>query len=409
MVRGTAQPTWLTVHGEQRTRYETSDGRYRLGESGGDQQLSFRTRLRANIDYRHWLLTGEIQDARASLTDSGSTVNTNHVTRTRLLQGHGGYLFSFREWKLTAEAGRFTMDLGGRRLIGRNNFRNTTNAFDGVLVKLQDPSAKFTLQAFDYRPVIYTYPQIQFDTRYRDDRLKGLFLNGVVQTNVAFDAYVLHMNDGTFAPQATRRNFYAAGGRLFHNGEAWSYETEAIWQFGTAGPLDHRAHLFHAQAAKHWSLPLSPQLTLYYDYASGDKNPTDRQNNAFDSLYGPRSFEFGPTGTWGIFARSNLNSPAAQILIRPTKQWDFLVRHRLLNMAQSRDQWRGVGLVDASGRSGTYVGQQTEFRFRYHPRKFFELDTGYTAFREGSFVQSVRHEAVRGWAHFLFVATDWHF
>jgi hypothetical protein len=31
------------------------------------------------------------------------------------------------------QIGRFTMDLGNRRLAARNRMRNTTNAFDGVL------------------------------------------------------------------------------------------------------------------------------------------------------------------------------------------------------------------------------------------------------------------------------------
>jgi hypothetical protein len=86
-----------------------------------------------------------------------------------------------------------------------------------------------------------------------------------------------------------------------------------------------------------------------------------------------------------------------------------LIQHRLLQLAQRRDQWRGVGLADPSGRSGAYVGQQTEYRLRYQWTKYFELDTGLVLFREGSFIRSVRNQAQSNWARFYFVASEWKF
>jgi len=51
------------------------------------------------------------------------------------------------------QIGRFTMDLGNRRLAARNRMRNTTNAFDGVLWRVgQDTN--WTLRTFVSRPVI---------------------------------------------------------------------------------------------------------------------------------------------------------------------------------------------------------------------------------------------------------------
>jgi hypothetical protein len=52
-----------------------------------------------------------------------------------------------------AKAGRMTLDLGSRRLVARNVFRNTTNAFTGVLLRLRDPDARWHLQLFANQPV----------------------------------------------------------------------------------------------------------------------------------------------------------------------------------------------------------------------------------------------------------------
>ena len=88
-----ALPDWLTVHAEQRTRYETSDRRYRPGESGGDQQLAFRTRLAMGAKAKGFWIFSEVQDSRVALTDSGSTVSTQHVSNTHLQNFYAGYRF----------------------------------------------------------------------------------------------------------------------------------------------------------------------------------------------------------------------------------------------------------------------------------------------------------------------------
>jgi hypothetical protein len=389
-----ALPDWFTLHGEQRARYETSDRRYRPGESGGDQQLAFRTRLQMGVKGRNFWIYSEAQDSRAALTDSGSTVNTQHVSNTHVQQLHAGYRLEkvFRlPVSLSVEAGRFSRDFGGRRQIGRNNFRNTTNAFDGVIVKVEQ--ARWSLQAFHLRPMAYLGQE--------NARLNGLFFSGKAD-KVSFDFYTLHLKD-------RERSFYSSGARLYGSLGRVDYEAESIMQRGRQHSAQHSAWMQHAQAGYRWGGKWRPITSLLYDYASGDRDPNDNKNNAFDSLYGPRRFEFGPTGTWGIYARSNLNSPAAQILVRPSSAMDLSVQHRLFMMAQAKDQWRGVGLTDPTGKSGSYIGQQTEYRVRYRWGKYFEVDSGLVLFREGSFIRSVRNQMQSNWARYYFIATEWKF
>lgn len=49
--------------------------------------------------------------------------------------------------------GRMTLDMGGRRYVARNDFRNTTNAFDGVHWQIGKPDT-WRLRAFITEPVI---------------------------------------------------------------------------------------------------------------------------------------------------------------------------------------------------------------------------------------------------------------
>src|SRR6476646_8856300 len=56
-------------------------------------------------------------------------------------------------------------------------------------------------------------------------------------------------------------------------------------------------------------------------FASGDKDPTGNQNGRFDPLFGTYGFSFTPTGIWGLFKRSNINSPGYVISVRPAKDF----------------------------------------------------------------------------------------
>src|SRR5690606_18610047 len=73
--------------------------------------------------------------------------------------------------------------------------------------------------------------------------------------------------------------------------------------------LDHLAFFFHGALGYTLELPWHPRILAEYDYASGDADPNDRAFGRFDTLYGARRFDFGPTGMYGAFARSNINSP----------------------------------------------------------------------------------------------------
>jgi hypothetical protein len=78
------------------------------------------------------------------------------------------------------------------------------------------------------------------------------------------------------------------------------------------------AGFYHLELGNTFRPPMSPDIAVKYDFASGDDDPFDGRNQRFDTLYGARSFELGWSGIYGLFARSNLETPGIRVSLEPT-------------------------------------------------------------------------------------------
>lgn len=82
-------------------------------------------------------------------------------------------------------------------------------------------------------------------------------------------------------------------------------------------------------------------------------------------MFGSRRFDHGPTGIYGAFARSNIESPGVSLGVRPVGGVELELKHRLYWLASKKDAWTASGLRDATGRSGSFVGHQLEASARW--------------------------------------------
>lgn len=411
--RSFTKPAWLELHAEQRTRYETLNHRYRPTEVGSDQQLAFRTRLQVRVGTKRLWAYSETQDSRVALDDSGSTVNATMEWNTKVLQLHAGAAWSnLGRHRLSAqvEVGRFSRDYGFRRVIARNLYRNTTNAWDGVTARVGGRG--WAVTALATRPVYYTYPALVRDARFEHLRFGGLYGTLTRRPAAQADLYALVWRDGRAMPVTVRRSIDTVGGRLFGTfgpDRRAEYELEGAGQWGTVGPRDHAAWFAHAQAGYNWPATVwKPRLLALWDQASGDRDPRDGRSSGWDALLGARRFEFGPVGLYGLIGRTNLRSVAAWGFVRPSAAWDASLQVRGVWLDQARDAWRPSGLVDATGRAGTHVGSQAELRVRHRIGRYLELDGGLVLFEEGRFVRTLK-PSPEGRALFAYFATDWKF
>ena len=409
-------PEWLEVSGEHRSRYEGLDGQFRLGRGGSDQAFAMRTLLMTQFKAEPGRAVIELIDARQYLSDAGSPIDTTMVDAVDILQAYvrwdAGELIP--GGTNTFRVGRETLDLGNRRLVARNAYRNTINAFTGM-DWLWEAEGGGSIRGFYFLPV----------RRLPEDRT-SLLDNDIVLDSQTFDAqfggvygeipglpwrvrsevYYLYLHDEpTLRNRA--RDLHTTGFRLFRDPKraAWDFEIESTFQMGEsqerilpgAAVLDHWAHMQHGGVGYTLDHAWRPRLGVRYDYASGDPRPGDGENGRFDTLYGARRFEFGPTGIYGAVARANLNSPEIGFSVRPWPSVELGLSHRFLWLAEARDAWTPAGLVDPTGGSGTELGQQLEVRLRWQvlPGNL-RLDTGYTHLFAGDFIGEAPGSAGKG-------------
>ena len=402
-------PKWLSLSVEQRTRYETMDGSFKAGGKGGDQQIPLQTDVFAQARFNHFRFGGEFLDARQLGSDLATGVNNTHVDEADLIQGYlawsdQNFLHSGLGTEITA--GRQTLNFGSRRLIARNAMRNTINSFDGLRFRVVD-YGNWQFNAFVTMPV-NRYPssataildgEHDFDTADGKTGFSGGFFE---MYNISFgvnaEMYLYHLDEGDSAKSQTRnRRYFTPGGRLYikpAKGEV-DFQLETIGQFGTIHTsatnnkaLQHEAWYQHVDLGYTVDMNWKPRFAVLYDYASGDENPTDGNDERFDTLYGARRFEFGATGIYGAFARSNINSPGYNVGFSPLSNVQVGLSHRFYWLAEKKDAWTTSGLSDAKGKTDDYIGHQIELTSRWDVNSSLNFETGWAHLFKGEFAKN---------------------
>ncbi|WP_317930774.1 alginate export family protein [Halioxenophilus sp. WMMB6] len=372
-------------HGETRLRFEHLDEQFRNNQTGSDQALLARTLLGASASSGGWTLAGEIIDARelGNIAKEDSNLNTSTIDPLDILQLNVQYQandFLLANTHSNITLGRFTMNLGSRRLAARNNYRNTINAFEGALWQIEGKNSQ-QLQLFYTHPVarLIDGPATDNDPK-RDEAITSTDFWGAAFTTPLADRFTaefyglrLNETDSRKYPSRNRQLTTVVASLQPSEASTWYWQTELAYQWGESRSstssdvaLDHSAYFGHFELGP--NAPVAGgKLRLQLDIASGDRDPTDDNNNRFDTLYGARRFDFGPTSLYGAFARANIISPGIRWQIKSKKAGETMLSLRHFELENNSDSWTSAGISPAAYNSNTAeVGQQLEVRWRWH-------------------------------------------
>jgi hypothetical protein len=397
-------PEWVDLAVEQRTRFEYLEEPFRPGEPDTQTQYPLRTRVRLGLDGPGPLrFLAELQDARV-YGDGPKDFTGNERNRIDFLQ-----LFASATTRDLVgsglrgdvHVGRMSLDVGSRRTIARNGYRNTTNAFDGVHLQIGSPEGAWRVRGFYTRPVI-------IDPGYLDDestslqRLWGLAYEDQRVGWLNVDLYYLGLSDRIGAREYST---FSARALRPAKSEQLDYEVELIGQWGDKGELSQSAFAGHAELGYTFALAWSPRLAAQFDYASGTADPDGDESHTFDPLFGARGMDLILSGIFGPFRRSNILSPGIRLTVAPRPGVKVLLRVRYWELAQAKDAFAGTGLRDATGDAGRQLGTDVELSVQWSPTPWLTLDAGYDHWWKGSYFERVPNSPSTGDSDYFYFSS----
>lgn len=375
----------LTLSGSVRLRYEAIDGQARAGFNKSDDLWNLRTILLAEYRQDNVRLGVELNDSRVWGGDAGTPVTTNEVNAFEPVQAYVAADFAGAfgpGTNLRLTGGRMTLNLGSRRLVASDDYRNTTNAYTGLRA---DIGARDGWKG----ALIYTLPHVRLpddragidDAKVRLDResFDLVLWGGQISKTAALgramaEITYFHLGERDAPGRPTRdRSLDTFGGRVIADAKAGQldYELEALYQTGkisaslapTAADQSVSATFVHAELGYTLTGPWKPRVAVEFDRASGDK--PGGKFGRFDTLFGMRRAELAPSGLYNAVGRANVSTAGTRVELTPSARTDLFVAYHALWLASRRDSFSTTGVRDASGRSGSFAGHQIEGRVRY--------------------------------------------
>jgi len=191
------------------------------------------------------------------------------------------------------------------------------------------------------------------------------------------EGFIYRLKEYDTAGVATpNRDYVQPGFRVFRapkKGRS-DFEIETSWRTGSrratnavtdVRDLQVNAWTIHAHWAWNFKSDWNWRASIDYDFASGDKSPTDGRFDRFERLFGGRRTDLGNTGIHGPLTPANVNAPGARVEFAPSQRLDFRLSYKAAYLASATDLWTDARLQDPSGKSGRFIGHSFDGRMRY--------------------------------------------
>ncbi|HLF95605.1 MAG TPA: alginate export family protein [Methylococcaceae bacterium] len=358
----------------------------------------------------------EYEDARSY---NGLYERDNGTTNEfELIQGYAELYFKNllgNNRPLSIRAGRQHLELLDRRLVGNNEFRNTTNNFEGFRVRFGKKRNDWDLDTFAFQPV----QRLKYDFDRPDE--KTWFYGGVLSLKhwsdvITIQPYFLgrktngdpNQAPSKDAPLVLDQDIYAPGLRVYglFGNSGFDFDADINKQFGRFGVLRtkdldgnslgkskqfdyrHDALAYSLELGYTFDHEWKPRASLYYGFGTGDKSPnsgsvTSGVNNRFDSFYGFNQ----PWSRNDYFSWDNIRTPKARLELTPYKDVRLDMGFGAYWLESETEAWNRTGLRDRGGRSGSYLGHEFDIRLRHHLNPYLDWSLSYGRFTPGNFTE----------------------
>lgn len=415
--------SWLDVGFEQRTRYEHRDDDIRRSNplpnagpaarrsyaGGVDEPVLLKTRaylgLKEILDPFRFAV--EVQDSRRY--NSRFAPDNRDVNEFEFITAYGELFFKDalgqddlgNNRPLSLKAGRFNFEFLDRRLLASNEWRNTTNTFQGFQGALGQDKNDWALDLLALQPL----DRLKYNT---DKPIEQQWFYGAIghwrkwSKWITLEPYYfgLRKSDTKDPGGLDNRDIHSPALRAygFIPGTGFNWDMDAIYQFGrsanrrTGRSEEHEAFGFTFEAGYTFDHSWKPRISAQYGYASGDKDPNDTRNNRFERFFGFAR----PWSADDYLVMENVSAPKLRLEFQPHKKVSIDTGFGLYWLPSDKDRFNNLFSVseandfnrDSSGKSGDYLGNSFDIRVRYQPFAHVGTNVGYSHFTTGDFVRN---------------------
>jgi hypothetical protein len=302
----------------------------------------------------------------------------------------------------------------GRQLINYNNtiiadsqWRDQARSYDAAVVNLHKD--RYRLGIFAASAIVPLASGISH--HQEGNNIYGLYggIDNIVPHSV-LEPFLLWRVQPSVAIETTaklktgKQDEWAPGfrwkGRV-HNDFDYSYE--AVFERGSDGPNDIKAWGTSGGAGYRFSQVAShPRLFGQYDYASGDKNPTDGTHGTFDTMYPTAHDRFGIADQVGW---QNIIAWRAGVTVESYRRWTVTAQYLDFWLASATDALYnssgGVVARDTSGRSGTHVAEEFDSYTWYELNRHVNIGAGFARIHAGEFLAHTTKGAPYNYPYFV--------
>ncbi|HEY2380065.1 MAG TPA: alginate export family protein [Terriglobia bacterium] len=380
-------PKWIGFGAEERLRYENNhDANFKSGSDDGYSLNRFRYQM--DLQPTNWLkIVSQVQDARPISENPPIGPPNENTWDLKLAYVQAGD--PEKQW-FSVRAGRQLINYNNT-IIANSEWRDQGRSYDAVAGNLH--YRRYRLGLFAASAVITRDFGISRHEKGNDVYGAYGYVNDVF-SGAVLEPFVLWRTQPSVALEAAasrngKQNERAYGVRLKGKAKGMlDYSAEAIAERGSDGP-----NAIHAWAStigvayRFESLRGQPRLFTQYDFAAGDSHSTDGIHGTFDTMYPTAHDRFGITDQFGW---QNISASRGGITVEPHHRWTLTAQYINFSLATASDGLYNTsgGLIvrDATGRSGTHIGEECDVYSWYELNGHVNVGAGVGHLMPGSFL-----------------------
>lgn len=385
---------WLDLGVDFRLRSEYRDDDIRRATSGVDEPFLLRTRAFLGIHDRFdpFRFAIEMQDSRG--LNSQYARDNRDWNEFELIRLQAELFFDDllpadprgNERPVSLRYGIQNFEFLDRRLLGNNQWRNTANTFLGFRGAIGQDANDWSLDLLALQP-------IEREKYQWDEPIDGRWVYGLIGHWRGWSEFVtlepfylgLSQEQRVGVPE---RVVHSPGLRAYGSvgRTGFDFDVSVINQFGDNGIRQVSAWGGTAEIGYRLEGPWKPRVSLFYGYASGDKDPNDGDDERFERFYG-----FGrPWSANDYIVFENISTSKLRVELTPSEKLRVDFGYSWYYLASATDRFAGANNArDPSGLSGSEIGHEFDIRARWQVNKRLEAILGYAHFTAGDFIGQV--------------------